>query len=694
MRSLRVLLLLAVLLAPSSSHALDLRWKGGATNLDFSGARRCTLFVSNGNKNPLPSEWELLYVTGSPSSPALALRNEATLVTDTARVRTVVLPGNPIEAVGNEDNASLDYTGGGRPALGQYVLDISPATHARLQVVAFTPTSLDSTTFAVWRSGEVSVNGGLSAAYPPTIHRAFRSHESNFYRVKAVGAGLGAVTAASIVSPYNSWELPLKINAQSDSTLVASASVEGTIGSCLLKLSVGGLPLASYALGADTTSSVGPLDPLVSSIYMVPGGNIQPKDFAFFYDDADSVHIFYIRQDTLLEKHVSPDSTERDLGHAVASYSGGLSAWQQQPIVMGIRPGKFDSNHVWAPHIVKRDSTYYMFYTGVDVRGHQHLGVATSASLRGTNWTRYNWPIYDSYNVPWAYKDTTTADGKQFRDPFVLSAPDSAGHWLMYYVTEPASAPRTYVVGLARSIGTSLFQWRDAGHLYSTNYASTFDSIEESPHLFWSHNAWRMMYTSNAGHAIQIEEHHFGDSLTAPEDTTYAFAGWHGRNRLYSYLLTTDPSTVNGWEATEFLKVGVNEYLGAYVGMAIAINELQWRATTPDSFTLIYPATAGVDWHQWIRAPGVLLRVVGLRPGIPRAQLRLELPGRQHARLVIYDVAGRQVRTLLDGELPAGTTTVTWDGRRGDGSPGSSGMYFARLTAASATAVARVPLIR
>lgn len=47
----------------------------------------------------------------------------------------------------------------------------------------------------------------------------------------------------------------------------------------------------------------------------------------------------------------------------------------------------------------------------------------------------------------------------------------------------------------------------------------------------------------------------------------------------------------------------------------------------------------------------------------------------------IYDVSGRQVRTLLDTRQGPGSFVVSWDGRNDQGSKVATGIYFCRLVA-------------
>ena len=62
--------------------------------------------------------------------------------------------------------------------------------------------------------------------------------------------------------------------------------------------------------------------------------------------------------------------------------------------------------------------------------------------------------------------------------------------------------------------------------------------------------------------------------------------------------------------------------------------------------------------------------------------------------LTIYDMAGQKVQTLLRGEVSAGQTTVTWNGRDSFGRPVASGIYFYRLEARDLTDTRRMVLLR
>lgn len=63
-------------------------------------------------------------------------------------------------------------------------------------------------------------------------------------------------------------------------------------------------------------------------------------------------------------------------------------------------------------------------------------------------------------------------------------------------------------------------------------------------------------------------------------------------------------------------------------------------------------------------------------PFNPVTRIAFNLGNAGHARLDIFDPAGRLVKTLVDGNLPAARHEVNWDGRDGSGRQVSSGVYF------------------
>ena len=92
--------------------------------------------------------------------------------------------------------------------------------------------------------------------------------------------------------------------------------------------------------------------------------------------------------------------------------------------------------------------------------------------------------------------------------------------------------------------------------------------------------------------------------------------------------------------------------------------------------------------------PGLQLRIAP-NPFNPRTTLDFALPNASWTALDIHDLAGRHVRTLVHGDLPAGRHAITWDGRDDRGGAVAAGIYLARLrTAAGHFASRRLTLVR
>ena len=65
--------------------------------------------------------------------------------------------------------------------------------------------------------------------------------------------------------------------------------------------------------------------------------------------------------------------------------------------------------------------------------------------------------------------------------------------------------------------------------------------------------------------------------------------------------------------------------------------------------------------------------------GSRRGEIRFTLGSEGPARVSIYDLGGRLVKTVHDGLTPAGMNSVFWDGTDGSGRPVASGVYFYSL---------------
>jgi hypothetical protein len=70
-------------------------------------------------------------------------------------------------------------------------------------------------------------------------------------------------------------------------------------------------------------------------------------------------------------------------------------------------------------------------------------------------------------------------------------------------------------------------------------------------------------------------------------------------------------------------------------------------------------------------------------PFNPETNINYALPEVADVKLIVYDLTGREIRTLRDATQSAGWYQLKWDGLDDNGSPVNSGVYFTRLQAGS-----------
>ncbi len=75
--------------------------------------------------------------------------------------------------------------------------------------------------------------------------------------------------------------------------------------------------------------------------------------------------------------------------------------------------------------------------------------------------------------------------------------------------------------------------------------------------------------------------------------------------------------------------------------------------------------------------------------GNPFTTIRLSLPQREHVTLKVFDINGREVATLIEGEMAAGDHVVTFAPR-----DLAAGLYFYSLTAGQATKIRKALLLK
>ena len=131
---------------------------------------------------------------------------------------------------------------------------------------------------------------------------------------------------------------------------------------------------------------------------------------------------------------------------------------------------------------------------------------------------------------------------------------------------------------------------------------------------------------------------------------------------------------MNNGSASNLIRVQANDA----VFLLKALGDLVGIADLPIA------APAALAWASVSPSPA--------RPGVETVRLVLAAREAVAADIVLYDARGRRVRTLFHGTLPAGPTTLAWDGRDDGGRVVAPGLYFARARAGASEAVRKLVL--
>jgi len=94
------------------------------------------------------------------------------------------------------------------------------------------------------------------------------------------------------------------------------------------------------------------------------------------------------------------------------------------------------------------------------------------------------------------------------------------------------------------------------------------------------------------------------------------------------------------------------------------------------------------------KVPTVASLSVAPNPFNPRTKITFALPAKEKVTLVVFDVRGRKVVTLVSKFMTAGEHWVEWDGVNDRGQNVPSGVYFSQLKAGPINMTGRLTLVR
>ena len=148
-----------------------------------------------------------------------------------------------------------------------------------------------------------------------------------------------------------------------------------------------------------------------------------------------------------------------------------------------------------------------------------------------------------------------------------------------------------------------------------------------------------------------------------------------GEVLLGSTNVTTDG---NGDAAFSITAIG-----SASIGQFVTATATDAAGNTSE-FSACYEITTTVSVSSGIELPTEYALYENYpNPFNPTTTIKYELPEVSEVSLVIYNLQGKSVRTLVSASLPAGSYTVDWDGRNDKGMQMASGAYLLKMSAGS-----------
>lgn len=279
----------------------------------------------------------------------------------------------------------------------------------------------------------------------------------------------------------------------------------------------------------------------------------------FAVAERDGVYHFYYIERRLTEGTPFYPGNEIYFGHASTA---NFFDWEVHDPVLLIRPGTWESAHVWAPCIVPDGKRWVMAYTGLNDRISQDIGLAFSEDL--FNWTRWEGnPISPCKDRAWAHwrEDSISS----CRDPHVLRHEGRV--WMAYTANTVEGAS---CIALASS--PDLEHWEDHGPIL-VGPADGYEPRLQGGHpqgslesccLLTRNGKWYLLVKSKFRHSDIHNWIFEGKDITGPYDMPSGREFWAGALGI------------------EVIKdKGSRSLLACFVGGTIRFGQVDWSQEQP-----------------------------------------------------------------------------------------------------------------
>ncbi len=194
---------------------------------------------------------------------------------------------------------------------------------------------------------------------------------------------------------------------------------------------------------------------------------------------------------------------------------------------------------------------------------------------------------------------------------------------------------------------------------------------------------------------------------TAGRDVLYKVYATAGDSIWINYQTTADGAI---YIATDCNNVGGTCVAGEDSAATNETETLRYKFTSTGVFYIFIDSFGTNTFGHWTAVGRMNCPNLAVGDGLPSDRLALgapapnpfrtttlipfALPQRSAVQVRLLDLQGRMVRSLADGEFPAGQHQLRWDGRDDQGQLVRAGVYFVKLVSGDGTAMRRAVYVR
>ncbi|MGI6270001.1 MAG: glycosyl hydrolase family 32 [Candidatus Howiella sp.] len=212
--------------------------------------------------------------------------------------------------------------------------------------------------------------------------------------------------------------------------------------------------------------------------------------FRNIYNPSDQKEAWYINDHTIIRgtdgwhlfgithKEPADPLDEKLCAHAVSSdFPHGRFC--RLPPAFAADPA-YGEAHFWAPHVIRHDGRYHMFYCAGSLEGHDRYQIMMAESEDLYHWERFR-------------ENPLVVDGFDARDPMVIR---EGGRWLLYYTCTTAPEGGNHCVAVLES--EDLHHWVKLGNVFVDAMVGTYAGPCESPFVLKKKD-WFFLFLSLRG---------------------------------------------------------------------------------------------------------------------------------------------------------------------------------------------------